>query len=493
MGTSGIRLSICADSGATNVVTPDRAAISNFTPYPPGEGHVKLAGKNSGCRAEGYGTLTLKSHATGSTLTFPNVLYVPEARRTLICIGMSMKSGVYWHFDRQDGGHIEVAGKGYWGDLFLSTSDLLFLGADILYPTGSSITPPTRHASVATVELSSVELFHRRLGHPGRTATKNLVAMKKIPKEASGDLPEHCRPCLMGKAHQVPRSGPVRSVKRCLERLHLDLMGPIHPGGVWGMEYLLVVTDEFSGYVEAFPLQRKSNAPGAFLDLVRVWENQLQPLRVTEFHSDQGGEFDNSVLDAWAAENGVTQRCSPAYTPKSNGLAERQNLALKELTVVLMNDLDIPADLWPEVVRYGVCYLLNRRPRKVSGKLKIPYEVFTGHPAQYKHLRIIGSPCEIVVKQKEPRPKFEKRTVSGILLGYASDGRDNTSVYRVYVPSQRQVLNVVDVHVLEPSRRALPQGPAPPAGTVTPTPGVELAPKAPVPRWSPPSGEAPPV
>jgi transposase InsO family protein len=177
----------------------------------------------------------------------------------------------------------------------------------------------------------------------------------------------------MGKAHQVPRGAPVRAVTRNLERLHLDLMGPITPPGRSGEEYLLVVTDEFSGYAEAIPLKQKSSAPGAFVDLVAVFENQLQPLRVTEFHTDQGREFDNSVLDAWAEKKGITQRLSPAYTPQSNGRAERQNLALKELTIVFMHDMHIPADLWPEVVRYGSVYLLNRRPRRVSGKVQIPY------------------------------------------------------------------------------------------------------------------------
>ena len=78
--------------------------------------------------------------------------------------------------------------------------------------------------------------------------------------------------------------------------------------------YLLVVTDEYSGYAEAIPLVFKSSAVDALIDLIAVFENQLQPLRVTEFHSDQGREFDNSVLDAYAAQHGITHRLSPAYT-----------------------------------------------------------------------------------------------------------------------------------------------------------------------------------
>ena len=54
-------------------MTPDRAAISHYVPFPADQGHVRLADKSSGSRAEGYGNLTLHTKSTGSTLTFTNV------------------------------------------------------------------------------------------------------------------------------------------------------------------------------------------------------------------------------------------------------------------------------------------------------------------------------------------------------------------------------------------------------------------------------------
>ena len=57
----------------------------------------------------------------------------------------------------------------------------------------------------------------------------------------------------------------------------------------------------------------KSSAVDALIDLIAVLENQLQPLRVTEFHSDQGREFDNSVLDAYAAQWGSVGRDARDY------------------------------------------------------------------------------------------------------------------------------------------------------------------------------------
>jgi hypothetical protein len=51
---------------------------------------------------------------------------------------------------------------------------------------------------------------------------------------------------------------------------HDDLMCKISPIGISGEENVLVVTDQFSGYVEAVPLVRKSDAARALMDLCDV-------------------------------------------------------------------------------------------------------------------------------------------------------------------------------------------------------------------------------
>ena len=157
----GIPLSIYADSGATNVVTRIREALTDYVPFGAGEGQVCLADKSVESRAAGYGTLTLHSKSTDSLLTFPNVLHMPTARRTLVCLGKTMRSGVFWRFDRHDGGSIEVAGKGHWGEIVLASNDLLFLNAVIEYPRSHPAKPrPAVPAPrVQSVEVSNAELI----------------------------------------------------------------------------------------------------------------------------------------------------------------------------------------------------------------------------------------------------------------------------------------------------------------------------------------------
>lgn len=152
--------------------------------------------------------------------------------------------------------------------------------------------------------------------------------------------------------------------------------------------------------------------------------------------------------------SGIRHSFSPAYTPECNGRAEDHNRVLSQTTRALMADQQIPLDLWPEVARYAAAYLLNRRPRRIHKRYVIPYEEFTGREINVKHLRIIGSPVSVLIKPK-PVAKFAERSEKGMLLGYVSDGRGDTCVYRVLLHASGQIASKSDVVVLEPSLRTL--------------------------------------
>ena len=124
-----------------------------------------------------------------------------------------------------------------------------------------------------------------------------------------------------------------------------------------------------------------------------------------------------------------------------------------------MTDLSIPPDLWPEVMRYGAAYLLNRRPRRIQGSMLIPFGALTGLTVSCDHLRVIGSKC-IVLRKPAPRHKFAPRgTAKAILLGYVSNGRNSTCMYRVWMTAPARAISVVDIQVLEPSHRWTPHVP----------------------------------
>jgi hypothetical protein len=115
------------------------------------------------------------------------------------------------------------------------------------------------------------------------------------------------------------------------------------------------------------------------------------------------------------------------------GRAENSNLHIETVSRTLMTDQELPADLWPEVIRYGAAYLINRRPRRIQNRLLIPFTAFTGIAVIYDHLRIIGSRC-VILHKPAPKHKFAPRSsADGVLLGYESHGRQATCMYSMHV------------------------------------------------------------
>jgi hypothetical protein len=79
--SEAVAMSLCIDSGATHVVTPQRYLLSNYAELPETAGSVKLASESS-TRVVRHSIVTLRSRATGSTLPFTDVLHVSSARST---------------------------------------------------------------------------------------------------------------------------------------------------------------------------------------------------------------------------------------------------------------------------------------------------------------------------------------------------------------------------------------------------------------------------
>jgi len=72
---------------------------------------------------------------------------------------------------------------------------------------------------------------------------------------------------------------------------------------------------------------------------------------ITSIKSDHGGELKN--------ENGILLNFSTPRTPKHNGVVERKNKSLQDMSKTMLNDNYTPKQLWDEAANTAY-YLQNK-------------------------------------------------------------------------------------------------------------------------------------
>ena len=88
-----------------------------------------------------------------------------------------------------------------------------------------------------------------------------------------------------------------------------------------GYKYILVVCDYFTKYTEAYPLKDKT-ARSVADALMDIWLPRYGfPMFL---HSDQGKEFDNTMIHNLSELLGTVNAKTTPYHPRSDGLVEEQ-------------------------------------------------------------------------------------------------------------------------------------------------------------------------
>ncbi|GJV57806.1 retrovirus-related pol polyprotein from transposon TNT 1-94, partial [Tanacetum coccineum] len=195
-------------------------------------------------------------------------------------------------------------------------------------------------------------LWHRRLGHANMRLIQSLSSKELVRNLPKLKYNQHFYDaCKIGKqAHASHKAKNMVSTKRCLELLHVDLFGPSTIKSYGGNLYTLVVVDDYSRYTWTRFLKTKNEAFEKFEILSRKIQNQLGS-SIIAIRTDHGREFDNEVkLGAYCDAQGITHNFSALRTPQSNGIVERKNRTLQEMSRTLLNEQSIM--LWEYVVDY---------------------------------------------------------------------------------------------------------------------------------------------
>ena len=172
---------------------------------------------------------------------------------------------------------------------------------------------------------------HQNHGHPGVERTLELLRQRCYWAGMSEDVRHWCRTC--ERCLVAKDSGPpVRSFMGHLlasepnEILAMDytMLEPTQNG----LENVLVLTDVFSKYTLAIPTRDQRASTVAHV-LVTEWFSKFGvPVRI---HSDQGRNFESTLVRQLCCLYGIEKSRTTPYHPAGNGQCERFNRTLHDL------------------------------------------------------------------------------------------------------------------------------------------------------------------
>ncbi|GJX19093.1 retrovirus-related pol polyprotein from transposon TNT 1-94 [Tanacetum coccineum] len=184
--------------------------------------------------------------------------------------------------------------------------------------------------------------------------------------------------------------------------------------------YTLVIVDDYSRYNWTRFLKDKTEAFDQFEIFSRKIQNQLGCL-IVSIRTNHDREFDNEVqFGEFCNANGITHNFSAPRTPQSNGVVERKNRILQEMSRTMLKEQSLPHKFWCSVVDTST-YILNRiLIRAILGKTT--YEILRGRKPTLDYFRVFGSKC-FILNTKDYLTKFDPKSYECVFLGYSQNSK----------------------------------------------------------------------
>ena len=461
------------DSGATHHMTGNKGILSNLhnISHPP----VRVA-NGSSCPVRGIGFV-----GNSTPLKMSSVLFVPKFPDNLCSVSqLTKQNNCSAHFYPT-----------YCFFKQLGTNQLIGTGFESngLYRLSLSSQPAANKCD------SRIREAHYRLGHP------SAAVLRQLRPDLPSSFDFHCESCQLGKHTRRPYPPRIPNrVSTLFALVHSDVWGPCPTKSPFGFQYFITFIDDYSRATWVYLLKSRAEVYSIFCEFHSYVKTQFQTT-IKTLRTDNAQEYLSIDFSTYLKSNGIIHESSCAYTPQQNGVAERKNRHILDITRTLMIHSHVPHRFWADAVLTAT-YLINRMPSPVLHG-QTPFSVLFPNGNMFPlPPKIFG--CVAYVHDHRPgTTKLDPRAIRCIFLGYSKVQKG----YRCYSPSLRRYFTSADVTFHE-SCPYFPESsdsvgdlfPAPdpviPESITVPTIPISLAPPVPslpVPAPDPGTSSVPPL
>ena len=177
---------------------------------------------------------------------------------------------------------------------------------------------------------TALEGCHDHVGHLGRDRSVELLRERFFWPGMYKDIAQHintCGRCIRRKTQPNQRA-PLVNVTTTypLEMICIDFLKLERSKG--GYENVLIVTDHFTKYAQAFPTLNQT----AYTTAKTLYDNFLIHYGFpAKIHSDQGRNFESDLIKSLCKLLGIHKSRTTPYHPQSDGISERFNRTLMDM------------------------------------------------------------------------------------------------------------------------------------------------------------------
>ncbi|KAL0553407.1 hypothetical protein IC582_007302 [Cucumis melo] len=355
-----------------------------------------------------------------------DVLFVLDINQNLLSVGQLIEKGFKVTFENEYCSIKDAANQ----DIFkVKMKGKMF-----------SLNPLEEEQSVFALKEDETQLWHKRVGHYHHQGLLQLTELAldfpKLSKEIS-----NCKACHFGKQNR--KSFPKSSWRATqnLQLIHTDVAGPQRTPSLKGSLYYIAFIDDFTRMCWIFFLKFKSEVARVFWKFKARVENE-SGCKIQMVRSDNGKEYVSTEFDKFCEDSGIKHQLTAPYTPQQNGVSERRNRYILEMTRCMLHEKSLPKKFWAEAANTTI-FLQNRLPTKAV-KEKTPFEAWYGYKPSLKFLKVFGCLCLTHVPQSK-RDKLDRRASSGVFIGYSSINK----AYKIFQPKTGKIVVSRDVHFVE--------------------------------------------